>query len=262
MCGKAEYTVIKYEAKDRVATIALNNPAVMNALDVAMVTEIVTAMDEAKDDENIKCIVLTGVDKAFCAGGDIMTLLSATLAQGADMIRKEGEELIRAFMGNPKPIIAAVNGYAVGAGLSLVLIADYVVAKESIKMGASFAKIGLIPDTGALYLLPRHVGLHRAKEIVYTGKNYTARQMLEWGIGNKVVPDEEFEDAVKEAAGMFAGGAGLAMGYAKLNMHRELDTSLHAALEMDAAAQAILMQTEDKNEGIQAFLEKRKANFQ
>jgi 2-(1,2-epoxy-1,2-dihydrophenyl)acetyl-CoA isomerase len=261
MCGKTEYTVIKYEVRERTATITLNNPAVMNSLDVAMVTEIVAALDDAKEDENVKCIVLTGTDKAFCAGGDIMTLMSATLTQGADLIRREGEEMVRAFMGNPKPIIAAVNGYAVGAGLSLVLISDYAVAKESIKMGAAFSKIGLIPDTGALYLLPRYVGLHRAKEIVYTGRNYTARQMLEWGIGNKVVPDEEFEDAVKEAAEMFSGGASLAMGYAKLNLHRELDTSIHAALEMDATAQAILMQTEDKNEGIQAFLEKRKANF-
>lgn len=257
----AEYTVVKYEVKDRIATIQMNNPDVLNSLDEEMVRDIVGALEEARNDDNVKAIILTGVGKAFCSGGDIGTLMSAELVEGYNLIQQEGVEMIKAFMDNPKPIIAAVNGYAVGAGLSLVLICDYVVAKDSIKMGAAFSKIGLIPDTAALYLLPKYTSLHKAKEIVFTGKNYTAQEMLDMGIGNKVVADADFDAAVQEMAEFLAGCAGMAIGFAKTNMHKELDMNIHAALELDAAAQAILMQTPDKEEGIDAFMEKRKPNF-
>lgn len=255
------YTVINYEVKDRIATIQMNNPDVMNSLDEEMVRDIVGAMDEAKADENVKCIVLTGVDRSFCSGGDMGTLMSAELVEGADLIREEGVEMIRAFMKNPKPIIAAVNGYAVGAGLSLCLICDYVIAKDTAKMGAAFSKIGLIPDTACLYLLPKYVGLHKAKEIVFSAKNYLAQEMLDMGIGNKVVPADEFDAAVQEQAEFLAGCAGLAIGFAKTNMHKEMDMDIDTSLELDALAQAILMQTPDKEEGIDAFMEKRPPNF-
>ncbi len=257
-----EYTVVKYEVKDRVATITMNNPDMMNALDEPLVREMCHALETAKFDKEVKAIVLTGVDRSFCSGGDIMTLMSAELVEGVELIREQGEQMIHAFMDNPKPIIAAVNGYAVGAGLSMCLISDFVIAKESAKLGAAFSGIGLIPDTACLYLLPRYVGMHKAKEIVFTAHNYTAQEMLDIGIGNMVVADDDFEATVQEQAERFAAFAGTAIGFAKLGMHKAMDTSIQASLEHDAKAQGILMQTPDKDEGMAAFMEKRKPDFE
>lgn len=260
MCMRAAYTCVKYTVEGRVAKITLNNPSKLNPLNEALSVELHDALHEANEDGDVKVIVITGAGKAFCAGGDLAYFTTLNLEGSFDFI-KEAQELVGAFTKIPKPIIAAVNGFAVGAGLSLALLSDIVVSSDQAMYGAAFVKVGLIPDMAQLYLLPRVVGMQKAKELVLTGKNIDAQEAYRLGIVNSVVEHDKLEQAVSELCELLVNYPGRAMGFAKTLMNTGMDMGLDQMLEAEATTQAICMASDDSREGVDAFINKRKPNF-
>lgn len=261
MCMKMEYKSIKYEVNNHVAKITMSVPEKMNALDARMSEELIAVMEEVRYDDNVKAVVLTGVGKAFCAGGDVTIFPTLTLEQSIKAVREEGRSLVGAFTKLPKPIIAAVNGYAVGAGLSLALISDMVIASDKAWFGAAFVNIGLIPDVGSLYFLPRLMGLQRAKELVFTGKNIDAQEAYRMGFVNKVVEHDKLEETVNQMSQFLADKPALSMALSKALMHQGLDMGVDELIEAEGMTQGVCMQSDDCKEGISAFMNKRKPNF-
>ena len=260
MCMKEEYTCLKYEVENRIAKITLNVPQKLNALDAQLAEELTEALHEAKQDDGVKVVVLTGSGKAFCAGGDISVFSSFDLKGSIDFVR-DAQSLVGAFTKLPKPVVAAVNGFAVGAGLSLALLSDIVIASDKAIFGAAFVNVGLVPDIASLYFLPRLVGLQKAKELSFTGKNIDAQEACRLGFVNTVVEHEKFAVAVEEFSKFLAGQAGFAMGSAKTLLNMSMDMGVNELLEMEAVTQGVCMQSPDSKEGVDAFLNKRKPNF-
>ncbi|WP_051015654.1 enoyl-CoA hydratase/isomerase family protein [Desulfitobacterium dichloroeliminans] len=256
-----EYKCIQCEVDNRVAKITMNVPEKMNALDARMSEELVAIMDVIEHDDNVKAVILTGVGKAFCAGGDVTIFPKLTLEQSIHAVREEGRSLVAAFTKLPKPIIAAVNGYAVGAGLSLALLSDIVISSEKAYFGAAFVNIGLIPDVGQLYFLPRLIGMQKAKELVFTGRNIDAQEAYEMGLVNKVVEQDKFEEAVNKMGQLLASKPALSMASSKALLHQSLDMGVDELIEIEGMTQGVCMQSEDCKEGISAFMNKRKPNF-
>lgn len=260
MCMKAPYTTIVCTEENRIATIVLNCPERLNALDPTMLAELTDALQEAGEDKDVKVIVLTGSGKAFCAGGDVSTFQSLSGETSYEYM-KTSQQVVGAFKRTAKPIIAAVNGFAVGAGLSLALLSDIIIASDKAKFGAAFIKVGLVPDLGLLYTLPRAVGLHKAYEMAVTGQNIDAAEALRLGLVNTVAEHEKLAETVAETAKLLADHPARAMGYAKTLMNRGLAMGLDEVLEAEALAQASLLVSEDAKEGVDAFLNKRSPEF-
>lgn len=255
------FTRIKYKVDGRIAKITMNVPEKLNAMDEQMASELTKAMLDANDDPVVKVILLTGAGKqAFCAGGDVSIFPKMDLQEGVQHI-KDAQSLVHAMKNNRKPIVAAVNGYAVGAGLSLVLLSDIVISSSKAKYGAAFVNIGLIPDMGSLYFLPRAVGLTKAKELAFTGKNITADEVLSMGVVNEVVPPEKLEERTEEWCRILSEQPGLSMQYSKSLLNRSMDMGIDDLLEAESFAQGICINSEDGREGVDAFLNKRKAKF-
>jgi 2-(1,2-epoxy-1,2-dihydrophenyl)acetyl-CoA isomerase len=255
------YSRLIYSADDnRVATITLNVPNKLNALDAVMINELASALQTAAKDERVKVVVLTGEGKAFCAGGDMTYFKELDLAGAVSFIRS-GQALINSFVKTRKPIIAAVNGFAVGAGLSLTLLSDMVISSDQAVYGAAFINIGVIPDLAQLYFLPKIVGLQKAKELSFLGANFDAREAHRLGIVNLVVEHDQFADAVRKMSLRLAAQPGAAMGYAKTLLNMSMDVGLDELAETEAMAQGICMVSDDAKEGVDAFLHKRKPDF-
>jgi 2-(1,2-epoxy-1,2-dihydrophenyl)acetyl-CoA isomerase len=253
------YETIIVENQDAVARITMNIPDRLNPLDLVMREELKDALAAAGRDAATKVVIITGAGRAFCAGGDITTMAGLKAPAGRDRLKKL-QELTRLMVSLEKPIIAAVNGYATGAGLHIALASDMIIASQKAKFCESFALIGLIPDMGGLYFLPLRVGLPRAKELMMTGRLFDAREAAEMGLVNKVVPPEDLEREVAELAGRLAAGPSrvLAMIKSALNLW---PASLPTLLEVEANLQAIAFETQDFDEGRRSFLEKRKPRF-
>jgi 2-(1,2-epoxy-1,2-dihydrophenyl)acetyl-CoA isomerase len=164
------YETLLMEVRDHIATVTFNRPEQMNALDLTMRAELKSILADVADDRDIRVLVLTGTGKAFCAGGDIRTMEGETAPSGRDRMKKGSWQMTRLFASLEKPIIAAVNGVAAGAGFNIALAADMIIAAENARFQQSFVKIGLIPDLGGLYSLPLRIGLPRAKELMMTGR--------------------------------------------------------------------------------------------
>lgn len=205
---------------------------------------------------------MTGSGRAFCAGGDISTMQAGAGPFAGRERLKKVHGIITGLLRMEKPVIAAVNGYAVGAGCNLALACDIIIAAESAKFGQAFVNIGLVTDMGGAYLLPRAVGLHKAKELCFTGQNIEAREAERIGLVNRVVPDAELESTVKALAGKLAKAPTKAIALAKELLNKSFETNLYALLEFESFAQSTAFQTEDFKEGAAAFLEKREPHFQ
>ena len=256
------YQTIIITKEEDVATITLNRPEVMNAVNEEMLKELVEATREVGDDEAVKAVILTGAGRAFCAGGD----LEAPMYKITNSAEMRG--LIVEFGKIPlnlrnmlKPVIAAVNGAAVGAGLGFALAADIIIASERARFGHVYRNIGLMSDCGSIYFLPRLIGVSRACEIIFTGKVIDAREAERIGLVNKVVPADQLESVTKELALKLAKGPSVAIGLAKISIYQGLGMDLPTAIEWEARAHAISMLTEDMQEGIKAFKEKREPVF-
>ncbi|TCL38864.1 2-(1,2-epoxy-1,2-dihydrophenyl)acetyl-CoA isomerase [Anaerospora hongkongensis] len=258
MLGKS----VLFEKKGKVATIALNRPDAMNSMNKDLVVELMAALTSAREDREIRAVVLTGKGKGFCAGGDLFYLRSLSDPIVARNFIKEAGDIISLIMDMEKPVIAMVNGIAAGAGFQLALACDIVFCAKSARFAQSFAKVGLVPDCGGFYLLPRVVGIHKAKELMFTADVIDAEAALSLGIVNKVVDDEALDDSVCKFAARLADGPPIAYDMIKSMVARSDKLDLESTLEYEADLQCICMQTADHKEGVEAFKAKRAPVFQ
>lgn len=255
------YETIIYEKVGRVALIRFNLPGSMNALEARMAEEMMEAVKSCAADSEVGAVVLTGTGNAFSAGGDISRLMQGfELLEGRQYLRK-AYPLLMELANVEMPVIAAVNGYAVGAGFSIALLCDIIFASEEAKFGQAFIKIGAVPDCGSMFFLPRLVGLQKAKELVFTGMNIDAQEAYRIGIVNRIFPPDRLLDESIKFAQRLAEGPRVAIRQAKRLLNMSAEVSLETMLELEAYAQSLCFQTEDHREGMIAFLEKRKPLF-
>ena len=254
-------TCVLVTISEGIAIITLNRPEAMNTLHQEMVDELILALQSIKNDSSIKTAIITGGGKAFCAGGDLGYLSSITDPITARKFIASVGQVVALIMTMEKPIIAMVNGVAAGAGFNLALACDIIFCAQSARFAQSFVKVGLVPDCGGFYLLPRIVGLHKAKELMFTADLIDAQMALDLKIVNAVFGDGELKDETYKFATRLANSAPVALGLIKTMINRSDSLDLSSTLELEANLQAICMQTDDYKEGVTAFKEKRTPSF-
>ncbi|MHB1516801.1 MAG: enoyl-CoA hydratase/isomerase family protein [Acidimicrobiales bacterium] len=261
---KSELETLIVERRDGVVTVTMNRPERRNAANGTMWRELLATFDEVATDRRDRVLVLTGAGGAFCSGAD--------LGAGADVAGTPGDPYLVQMraLGDvalrlhrvPKPTIAKVGGVAAGAGMSMALGCDLVVASESSKFSLIFSRRGLSVDFGASWLLPRMIGIHRAKELAFFADMLSAREAAGFGLVNRVVPDGDLDAFVDGWAGRLASGPPLALSMTKTMLNHSFNLSMDEALEEEARSQAVNFRTADTAEAIAAFLEKREPTFE
>ena len=256
------YQEINYAHQGSVATIKLNRPAVFNALNNQIKTELRDVFERLQEDHSIRVVVLTGEGEAFCSGQDLKAAQVEMQGQSyADAIRTYYNPLIMAMRTLNKPIICGLNGIAAGAGCSLALACDSIVASEQAYLSELFIGIGLVMDSGSTYFLPRMVGRLKAFELATMGTRVGAKEALALGLVNEVVPANQLEEAVQRYTHYYANAPSIAIGLMKRMLDQADSLSLEQTLELEAKNQDIAAATDDHAEGIRAFIEKRKPIF-
>jgi 2-(1,2-epoxy-1,2-dihydrophenyl)acetyl-CoA isomerase len=256
------YETILFEVKNGVATITLNRPDKLNAFNDQMIDETTTAFKQAGRDKTIRCVVLTGNGRAFSSGQDLSDVTDRGDAFSiGDHLRHGYHKLIKQMVTLEKPIIGAINGIAAGAGCGVALATDIRLAADSASFMLAFSKVGLVPDSGVNWLLPRLIGQARAYEMAITADKISAETALAWGMVNRVVPAAQLKENAAAWAGSLAAGPTLAYGLTKRAMNQAWQTDLFGALEYEAYVQEIAGRSQDNKEGVMAFLEKRVAQF-
>lgn len=253
-----EHLLINIEGP--VMSLTLNRPDSLNAFSPEMILGLTEAIKSAGENEEIRVVVLSGAGRSFSAGGDVKTMGEASAVQVYDHIGKLNE-CILAMKDLEKPIIAAVHGFAAGAGFNLALACDLIVAAEDSKFALSFSQVGLISDGGGLYFLPRLIGPYRAKQLFFSGEPITATVAFELGIVNQIFPIEALEEGIKQLATKLASGPSKAFGMMKKIADHSFNSSLGEILEQERITQTMMVQTKDHLEGVAAFKEKRKPVF-
>jgi 2-(1,2-epoxy-1,2-dihydrophenyl)acetyl-CoA isomerase len=253
------------ESKDGVLTITLNRPEVLNALTMGMMKGITDALKKAATDKSVKVVVLTAAGRAFCAGadlGDLKKRQSVKTFSLGDELRDHFNPLIAQLRRLEKPVIGAINGLAAGAGASIILSTDLKVCADKATFLNAFVRVGLVPDSGMTYYLPRFAGYSKALEHMWLAKPITAEQALAWGLVNQVVPAEQVAAAAAKLASELAAMPPLALQLTKRAVNRSLEAaSLDEQMEYEAQLQEVLGRTKDHAEGVSAFLEKRPPQF-
>ncbi len=247
-----------------ITTLTLNRPDRLNALNVHLARALVEALDRVAEDPGVRVVVLTGAGRAFCAGGDLVEILEARdrgAGQELDPLLRAGMQIVVRIRSMPKPVIAAVNGPAAGAGMNVALACDIRIASELASFGQNFAKVGLFPDFGGTYLLPRLVGTACAAEMFYTGEMITAAEAARVGVVNHVVPHEQLPAAMRALAERLAAAPPLAVRALKQVLFGSERAELERALEFEVQTQMNCFLSEDCSEGIRAFFEKRPPRF-
>jgi 2-(1,2-epoxy-1,2-dihydrophenyl)acetyl-CoA isomerase len=255
------YEFIKFEKNSGVATITINRPEVYNAVNDGVTYEMQDALRQIGKDSEVRVVVLTGEGKAFCSGQDLKAIMGEEKDTFMNVMKKRYNPLIKLMRELPKPIIGRINGVAAGAGCSLALACDIIVADEAAKFTEVFVNIGLVLDSGSSYFLPRIVGSHKAFELSTMGSRITGKQALDMGIINKAVPAEQLDEAVKTYTDYYASAPTLAIGLMKKMLSKSGHSSLDQMLDYEALCQEIAGSSADYEEGVNAFLEKRKAEF-
>ncbi|MEM3702831.1 MAG: enoyl-CoA hydratase-related protein [Candidatus Bathyarchaeia archaeon] len=256
-----EFKYTLYEKRDGVATITINRPEALNVLNKETYLEILYRLDDAEKDENVKVIVITGTgEKAFCAGLDLKAVKGINPVEMVEL-SKLGHKLTLAIEEIGKPVIAAINGYALGGGLELAMACDIRIASENARLGQPEVNVGLIPGNGGTQRLPRLVGKGIAKELIFTGKMIDAKTAETLGIVNKVVPQGELKSAVEALAKELLSKPPIALKLAKELINISTETDLKIGLAYEAEATGVLASTYDFKEGVTAFTEKRKPEF-
>jgi 2-(1,2-epoxy-1,2-dihydrophenyl)acetyl-CoA isomerase len=252
-----------YEVKDRVARITLNRPDAANALNDEMGRELMQVAIRASEDRDVRAVILTGAGRMFCGGGDLKHFAAQEDRLPGHLKALAGclHLAISRFVRMDAPVIAAVNGSAGGAGLSLALFADLVIAAESAKFTLAYTRAGLSPDGGSTFFLPRMIGVRRALEMALTNRVLTAKEALEWGMITKVVADAQLQAEANAMAAQLAAGATGALGMAKRLMHHSFSESLETQMELEAQGIAEMARTAHAREGIAAFIAKRPPDF-
>lgn len=255
-----------------VRTLTLNRPERKNSISPELREELLAALDDTRADDDLRCVVITGAGDAFCSGVD---LGGSKVTKGAAAGEKRAPELravkeamkrgvqrvITAIWELDKPVIASVNGVAAGGGAQLALVCDLVLAAESARFIEIFARRGLVLDSGGGWLLPRLVGMAKAKELAFFAESLPAADALAIGLVNRVVPDAQLAAVTREWAEKLAAGATRAIGASKVLLNSAFDTDLQTFFEAEASAQALVSQSDDFKEGVRAFMEKRAPEF-
>jgi 2-(1,2-epoxy-1,2-dihydrophenyl)acetyl-CoA isomerase len=255
------YATLLVERTGGIATITLNRPEARNALDLTMRREVLGALDEIEADPTSRVVILTGAGGHFCSGGDVKTMRTRlTAAKGRARVELLNKMVLR-LVDYALPTIAMVDGYAVGAGSNLALCCDLIVASDRAKFGELFCKIGLAVDGGGTWLLSRVVGMAHAKELVFTGDVIDAAEAGRIGLVNRVVPVAELATATRALAEKIAAGPPLALRLDKRMLNRAATSDLAAALEVEAFSQGLAIASEDHQEGVAAFFDKRPPRF-
>ncbi len=246
-----------------VLTLTLARPDARNALSLSLIKELTESLHEAETQKAARCLVITGKGSAFCAGGDIKEMRERAGKAVATKERLQGglNKIAHSIFNMEKPVVAKVNGDAAGAGLNLALACDMVYAADTARFHASFIKVALIPDVGGSWTLPRRVGLHRAKEMLFLGESVNANDAEKMGLINRAVKAAELDTFVNGIAHTLAAQPTKTIGLAKRAMHRGLASTFEEALEHEAYAQGYCFSTADHVEGTEAFFEKRPPNF-
>lgn len=261
------YTDLQYQTEGPLAILTLDRPAARNAYSSAMVESLVAALDAAERDEQVRAIILTGAGQAFHAGGDLKQMRDATGMFAGDPValRRQYVEGIqrvpRRIALCDKPIVAAINGAAIGAGLDLACMCDLRVAAEGAQLGSTFVKVGLVPGDGGAHVLARAIGFARALELMLTGRVIDAREALAIGLVHRVVEAGAVLDAARQLAGAIALNAPLAVRLTKRAAYRSWDCDLETALELAATYQGMVQNTADHREAVEAILGKRPPAF-
>jgi 2-(1,2-epoxy-1,2-dihydrophenyl)acetyl-CoA isomerase len=251
---------VRLEIGERVATVTLDRPEKMNALSEEMYVELTRVFGELQTDDRVRAVVLTGAGKAFCSGSDVSAMHNVDMISARERMKRRHRMIVN-LVNLEKPVLAAVNGACVGIGFSIALACDLIVAGESARFSQIFKRIGLVPDGGSIFFLVQHLGIARAKELVYTARMLPAAEAQEWGFVTKIVPDAELLGATQAFAQELADSATYALGIAKKMFQSMYTPSLEALLETEIMSSTIARLTEDHKEGITAFAEKRKPNF-
>jgi 2-(1,2-epoxy-1,2-dihydrophenyl)acetyl-CoA isomerase len=256
------YQTLVHERAGAIATLTLNRPEARNALDIVMRRELVAALDEIETDGATRVLILTGAGGHFCSGGDVKTMREQryTAAEGRRRVELLNA-MVKRLVDFPRPTIAMVDGYAVGAGSNLALCCDLIVASDRAKFGELFWKIGLVPDGGGTWLLPRLVGLARAKELIFTADVIDAAEAARIGLVNRVVPVAELRSATEALAEKIAAGPPAVLAMAKHMVNRAATSDLGAALDLEAFSQGLAIASDDHQEGLAAFFDKRAPRF-
>ncbi|MDP5307202.1 enoyl-CoA hydratase-related protein [Paracoccus spongiarum] len=251
------FETITFAVSDAIATLILNRPDSMNALNARMRAEITQALTTLPN--GVRCVVMTGSGRAFCSGQDLKDAASGTDLQA--VLRDEYEPMLQAIRDCPAPVIAAVNGVAAGAGANLALVADVVIAAESASFIQAFTRIGLIPDAGGTWAIPRAVGAARAMGMMLFAEPVSARQAEEWGMIWQALPDESFAEGVLARARQLAQGPTGAYLRVRQAVAGAFDNDLASQLALEARLQGEAGRSADFHEGVSAFLQKRKPRF-
>jgi len=255
-----------YTQADGIATITLNRPERLNAITFEVYHELTDFFVTLRDEKDVRVVVITGAGRAFCSGGDVRDIIGNLQGRDAEGLLEFTRltcELIRNMRALPKPIIASLNGTTAGAGACIALASDIRIAAEEAEIAFIFVRVGLAgTDMGATYLLPRVVGLAKATELLMTGDFISAAEAEAIGLYNRVVPRTQLETATREFAEQLTHGPALGLAKTKEMLNREMNMGFESALEAEAVAQALCMQTPDFKEAHAAFLEKRPAKFE
>lgn len=259
------YKCLLYDVQDGVATLTLNRPERLNALGDTLRDDMYDAVTKSAADDAVRVLVITGAGRGFCSGGDVKSMSErdqGTLASPfTEKYAPVRDRIVLALRDCPKPIIAAVNGAAAGAGMSLALACDMRIASTAAKFAQSFVKRGLHPDWGSTYFLPRVVGMAKACELIFTGDTIDAAEALKLGIVNAVTSPEELMNETYKLAKKIAAGPPIAIQLSKRALYHNEEVDLRAALEFESFAQNVTKETEDVKEGVKAFMEKRAPVF-
>jgi 2-(1,2-epoxy-1,2-dihydrophenyl)acetyl-CoA isomerase len=257
----SDYQNIIYQVKNNIATITLNRPEVFNAFNDDQSYELQDALKQVKRDSNVRVVVLTGAGKAFCSGQDLKAISGDQNRSLSESLYKRYNPIIKSMRELPKPIICQLNGVAAGAGCSLALACDFIIASEKASLIEVFVNIGLVLDSGSSYFLPRIVGSQKAFELATMASKITALEALNLGIANRVCSADELEELTLEIANYYANAPTKAIGMMKQMLNKSTHSSLDEMLQYEAYCQEIAGKSADYKEGVAAFNEKRKANF-
>lgn len=250
------YENLIFTHQNQVAYITLNRPEVYHALNSALIQEITHAVSVASSDESTRAIVLTATgEKAFCSGADLKSGLES--AELGETLRKNYNPMVLAMRNAPKPIICRLNGIAAGAGMSLALAADIIIANKDAYLSELFVGIGLMPDAGSMFFLPRIIGERLAFELCSTGRKVMMEEAVKLGLVNQAVPYEQLDETIENLLTYYRSAATLSIGLMKQVLGKSLHSSLEDVLELEADNQTILGKSNDFAEGVMAFLQKK-----
>ncbi len=255
------YETILFDIKDGVATLTLNRPEVFNAFNEQQSFDVIDALKNVLKDKTIRVLVITGEGKAFCSGQDLKSIAGAENRSLRQSIDKRYNPMIKAIRSLPVPVICRLNGVAAGAGCSLALACDMIVASDNASLIEVFINVGLVLDSGSSYFLPRLVGSARAFEMSTMGNKITAQQAFNWGMINRICTPEELDNEVKKITDYYASAPTKAIALIKKMLNKSFQSDLDTMLEYEAQYQEIAGRSNDNKEGVKAFIEKRKPEF-